>query len=99
MYLLFCFPLSISIRKCKHKVSVIKIKIYICVMSNEQQEHQKERVPFVTRFLLCTPMGDMNILICELFYMYTIIEDHCMWSYMLYVFLLSYKLSTGVLSV
>ena len=40
--------------------------------------------------------GDMNILICELFYMYNVIEDHCMWSYMLYVFPLSYKLSMGV---
>ena len=68
-------------------------------MSNEQQEHEKERVPFVKRFLLCTPMGDMNISICELFYMYTVIEDHCMWSYMLYVFPLCYKLSTGVLFV
>ena len=96
---MFCFPLSISIGKCRHKASVIKIKIYMCVMSNEQQEHEKERIPYVTRFLLCTPTGDMNILICELFFMYTVIEDHCMWSYMLSVFPLSYKLSTGVLSV
>ena len=69
------------------------------MMSNEQQEHEKEQVPSVTRFLLCTPTGDMNILIYELFYMYTVIEDHCMWSYMLYVFPLSYKLNTSVLSV
>ena len=68
-------------------------------MSNEQQEHEMEWVPYVTIFRLCTPTGDMNILICELFYMYTIIEDHCMWSYMLSVFPLSYKLSTSVLSV
>ena len=71
----------------------------ICVMSNEQQEHEKERVPYVTRFLLCTPTGDMNSLICELFYMYIVIEDHCMRSYMLFVFSLGYNLSTGVLSV
>ena len=68
-------------------------------MSNEQQEHEKARVPFVTRFLLCTPTGDMNILICKLFYMYIVIKDHCMWSYMLSVFPLRYKLSTGVLFV
>ena len=68
-------------------------------MSNEQQEHKKERISFVTRFLLCTPMGDKNILICELFYMYTVIEDHCIWSYMLCVFSLSYKFNTGVLSM
>ena len=43
---------------------------YIYVMSNEQQEHEKERVTYVTRFLLCTPVGDMNIMICELFYMH-----------------------------
>ena len=77
---------------------MIKIKIHICVMSNEQQEHEKERVPFVTRFLLCT-MGDINILICELFYMYSVIEDHCMWSYMLYVFPLSNKLIRVFLSM
>ena len=47
-HLLFCFLLSISIGKCKHKTLVIKIKIYICVMGNEQQEHEKERVPSVT---------------------------------------------------
>ena len=71
----------------------------MCILSNEQQEHEKEPVPYVTRFMLCTPTGDMNILICELFYMYTVIEGHFMWSYMLSVFPLSYKLSTGVLSV
>ena len=68
-------------------------------MSNEQQEHEKERIPSITRFLLCTPTGDMNILICELFYMYTLIEGHCIWSYMLSIFPLSNKLSTSVLSV
>ena len=73
--------------------------VCVCVMSNEQQEHEKERVPYVTRFLLCTLTGNINILICELFYMYTIIEDHYMWSYMLFVFPLSYKLSMGVLSI
>ena len=73
--------------------------VCVCVMSNEQQEHEKEQVPYVIRFLLCTPTGDMNILICELFYMYTVIEDHCMWLYRLSVFPLSYKLSTIVLSV
>ena len=68
-------------------------------MSNEQQEHEKELIPYVTRFLLCTPMEDMNILICELFYMYTVIEDHYMWSYMLSIFPLIYKLRTDVLSM
>ena len=29
-----------------------------------------------TRFLFCTPMGDMKILIYELLNMYTVIEDH-----------------------
>ena len=96
---MLCFPLSISIGKCRYKASVIKIKIYICVMSNEQQEHEKERVSFVIRFLLCTPTGDINIMICELFYMYTVIEDHCMWSYVLSVFPLSDKLSMSVLSM
>ena len=67
-------------------------------MSNEQ-EHEKERVLSITRFMLCTLTGDMNILICELFHMYTVIEDHYRWSYTLYVFPLSYKLSTRVSSV
>ena len=65
-------------------------------MSNEQQEHEKERVPSITRFMLCTPIGDMDILICELLYMYIVIEDHYRWSYMLSVFPLSYKLGMGV---
>ena len=65
-------------------------------MSNEQQEHEKERVPSITRFMLRTPIGDMDILICELFYMYIVIEDHYRWSYMLSVFPLSYKLGMGV---
>ena len=68
-------------------------------MSNEQLEHENERVPSVTRFLLCTPTGDMNIMICELFYTYIVIEDYYRWSYMLSVFPLSYKLSTSVSSV
>ena len=41
------------------------------------------------------PYGRLNILIYEL-YMYIVIEDHYKWPYMLYVFPLSYKLSTGV---
>ena len=57
------------------------------------------QVPSVTRFLLCTPMGDVKTLIYELCYMYTVIEDHYMWSYMLSVFPLSYKLSAGVSSM
>ena len=73
--------------------------MYVCIMSNEQQEHENERVPYVTRFLLCTPTRDMDILICVLFYMYVVIEDHYRWSYMLSIFQLSYKLSTGVLFV
>ena len=73
--------------------------VCVCVMSNEQQERENEQVPSITRFSLCTSTGDMNILICELFYMYTVIEDHCMWSYILLVFPLSYKFSTCVLSV
>ena len=44
-------------------------------------------------------LQEMNIMICELFYMYTVIENYYMWSYMLFVFPLSYKHSTGVLSV
>ena len=43
--------------------------------------------------------GRLCIMICKLCYMYTIIEDHCMWSCMLSVFPLSYKLSTGVSSM
>ena len=57
------------------------------------------RVLSVTRFLLCTPTGYVKTLIYELSYMYTVIEDHHMWSFMLFVFPLSYKLSTGVSSV
>ena len=56
------------------------------------------RVLYVTRFLLCTPTGDVKTLY-ELSYMYTVIEDHCMWSFMLSVFPLSYKLRTNVSSV
>ena len=57
------------------------------------------RVPPVLKILLSTPTGDVKTLIYELSYMYTVIEDQCMWSYMLYVFPLSYKLSMGVSSV
>ena len=57
------------------------------------------RVPYVTRFLLCTPTGDVKTMIYELCYLYIVIKDHCMWSYMLSVFPLSYKLRTGVSSV
>ena len=57
------------------------------------------RVLYVTRFLLCNPTGDVKTLIYELSYMYNMIADHYMWSYMLFVFPLSYKLSTGVSSV
>ena len=49
-----------------------------------------------TRFLFCTPKGDMKILIYELLNTYTVIEN---WSYILSVFPLSYKLSTGVSSI
>ena len=54
---------------------------------------------FFIRFMLCTPTEDMSILICKLCYMYTVIEDHCLWSYLLSVFPLSYKVSTSVLFV
>ena len=57
------------------------------------------RVPHVRKLLLSTPMGDVKTLIYELSYMYTMIEDHCMWSFMLSVFPLSYKLSTYISSV
>ena len=52
-----------------------------------------------TRFLFCTPTRDMKILIYELLNMYIVTEDHYKWSYILSVFPLSYKLSTGVLSM
>ena len=54
------------------------------------------RVPYVTRFLLRTLTGDVKTLIYELCYMYIVIKENCMWSYMLFVFPVSYKLSTGV---
>ena len=57
------------------------------------------QVPHVRKLLLSTPMIDVKILIYELSYMYTMIEDHCMWSFMLYVFPLGYKLSTDISSV
>ena len=41
----------------------------------------------------------MNTLISELYYMYIVIEDHYMWSFMLSIFPLSYKLRVGVSSV
>ena len=68
------------------KLKVINSVVYLWVL-------------YVTRFLLCTPMGDVKTLIYELSYMYTMIEDICMWSFMLSVFPLSYKLSMGVSSV
>ena len=46
-----------------------------------------------------TPMGDMKIPLYELLNMYTIIEDHYKWPYMLSIIPLSYKLSMGVLFV
>ena len=54
------------------------------------------RVPPVLKLMLSTLTGDVKTLIYELSYMYTVIEDHCVWSFMLSIFLLSYKLSTGV---
>ena len=39
-------------------------------------------VPHVLKLLLSTPTGDVKTLIYELSYMYTMIEDHYMWSYM-----------------
>ena len=56
-------------------------------------------VPLVLKLLLSTPIGDVKTLIYELSYIYTMIKDHCMWSYMLSIFLLSYKFSTSVSSV
>ena len=52
-----------------------------------------------TRFLVCTSMGDMKIMIYELLNMYSVIEDHYCGHIYVYVFLLSYNLSTGVLFV
>ena len=50
-----------------------------------------------TRFMFCTPTGDMKIPIYELLNMYTVIEDHyCSHIYILSVFPLSYKLSRGI---
>ena len=57
------------------------------------------RVPPILKLLSNTPTGDVKTLIYELSYMYTVIEDHYMWSFMLFVFPQSYKLSTGVSSV
>ena len=57
------------------------------------------RVPPILKLLLSTATGDVKTLIYELSYMYIVIEDHCIWSYMLYVFRLSYKFSTGISSV
>ena len=53
-------------------------------------------VPHVLELMLSTPTGDVKTLIYELSYMYTVIKDHCMWSFMLSIFPLSYKLSTSV---
>ena len=57
------------------------------------------QVPLVLKLLLSTPTRYAKTLIYELSYMYTVIEDHRMWSFMLSIFLLSYKFSTGVSSV
>ena len=38
-----------------------------------------------TRFMFCTPTGDMKILIYELLTMYIVIEDHCC-SHIYYMF-------------
>ena len=54
------------------------------------------RAPPVLKLLLSTPTRDVKTVIYELSYMYIVIEDHCMWSYMLFVFPLSYNLSTSV---
>ena len=56
-------------------------------------------VPPVMKLLLSTPTEDVKTLIYELRYMYTMIEDHCMWSFMLSIFPLSNKLSTGISSM
>ena len=56
-------------------------------------------VPLVLKLMLSTPIGDVKTLIYELSYMYTVIEDHCMWSFILFIFALSYKLSTDVSSL
>ena len=56
-------------------------------------------VPPVLKILLSTTTGDVKTLIYELSYLYTMIKDHYMWSYMLFVFPLSYKLSMGVSSM
>ena len=74
-------------------------KIIYEIKSNQLCSVVYLRVPSVTRFLLCTPTGDVKTLIYELCYMYTVIKDQCMWSYMLFVFLLNYKFSTSVSSV
>ena len=54
---------------------------------------------YVTRFMLYTPMGDVKTMIYELSYMYIVIKDHYMWSFVLNVFPLSYKLIMGVSSL
>ena len=53
------------------------------------------RVPPILKLMLSTPTRDVETLIYELSYMYTVIEDHCMQSFMLSVFPLSYKISMG----
>ena len=59
------------------------------------------RVPSVMKFLLCTHTGEMNNMIREIFIYACILElkiivsGHICYS----IFLLSYKLSTSVLSV
>ena len=54
------------------------------------------QVPPVLKLMLSTPTEDVKTMIYELSYMYTMIEDHYMWSSMLSVFPLSYNLSMCV---
>ena len=77
----------------KLKVISSYAKTYLCFVLLYLQ------VPSITRFLFCTPTGDVKTLICELCYMYIVIEDHYKWSYMLSIFPLRYKLSKGVSSM
>ena len=81
--------------------------LYVVYMTNMIYEIESNklcfvvylRVPHVLKLLLSTPMRDVKTLINELSYMYTVFEDHCLWSVMLCFFPLSYKFCTGVLSM
>ena len=57
------------------------------------------RVAFVLKSLSSTHTRDVKTLIYDFSYMYIVIEDNQIWSFMLSVFPLSYKLSTSVSSV